>query len=83
VLSEKGSFWFEPSVVATYSDGTKANILYNNIIARKPQIKLVLKDEMNQIFFSACHDHQSMSGVFYAFRKQFFAVGYPKCRLFD
>lgn len=50
---------------AGYKDKTKGNIIYNNIIARRPQIRLTLKDAMNQAMFSGCFEDIHFNGQYY------------------
>jgi len=78
-------YWPLNEMVAAYSDAYKGKILYKNIIASKPQINLTLKDDANNILYSACHDHQSLWGIYYGRggagglleKGQFFAADAP------
>jgi hypothetical protein len=52
-------------IFASYKDITKGNILYKNIVAVKPMLRLVIKDSENNLVFDRCFEDIHLSGRYF------------------
>lgn len=77
--------------IAVYSDENKANMIFRNIVASQPKIKLIVKDESGVVLYSSCFDDVRLSGRYFGSESskgsidpyglpysQFYAMNTPK-----
>ena len=50
---------------AVYSDENKAILLYRNIVASQPKIKLIVKDDSGGVLYTTCFDDVRFSGRYF------------------